>query len=483
MRPDLWTRILARAIGVLAPQTALRFAHNRTRLLSYVGASRRGHNALWKPARQSADAILRKDNALLVARARDLVRNYTYVEGGLCKIVDNVVHTGIRPQFTHAVTKEPLDKLENKWKVWAGKIGFAELQGLALRHWWVDGEILAHDWLDSDWLKDNLCPLRITLHETDIFNETFDGWINEHEYARRGIVFNIKGDPVRYECYTGHPGDYLPGALDTISYPADHITHFFLRLRASQTRGVSRLAPIIEEIKDLSEYQSSERIAARLAASFGIFIKTQNYADSYASMGGRPDDQDDERFEINDAIAPGRIQELPPGYEVQTAKSDRPGNTYEPYVRTSLKGQSVGFGLRYGNYSHDYTESSYASERSAALDERRGWQGQQFFLNSRFNTPIAKKWLNTMHGCGMLDGLRPEDVTVAWQNPGWPWVDPTKDAKAAEMELAMRTTTRRRICAAKGYDYDEIEAELQREEAGLPKSSNKEVEDEDEKQD
>lgn len=467
---DLWTRVWARTMGLVAPGAAMRWAGNRQRMLSYVSANRSGHNARWLPRRKSADAILRKDNSLLVARARDLVRNNTYVDGALDKIVANVIHLGIRPQFVHARTGEPLNGLEKKWKTWAERVGFTELQGLVLRHWWIDGEVLVHDWLDADWLADDVCPLRLTLHESDILNETIDGWISDTQYAKRGVVFNLKGDPIEYKCYTAHPGDYLPGQLDTITYSAKHMLHFFTAKRASQTRGVSRLAALIEEIHDLGEYQSSERIAARLASAFGIFVKSSEYGGMAANPFGGVDNGAGGAVpdsELGDYIEPGRIQMLPQGTEIQVAKSDRPGSTYEPYVKNSLKGQSVGFGLRYGNFSHDYTESSYSSERSASLDERRGWTCQQDLINRKLNTPIAKKWLAIMFAVGLSDGLRPEDVAVSWQNPGWTWVDPTKDSKASVTELDMGVTTRRKICAAKGDDYDEIRDQLLREEREL----------------
>ncbi len=463
---DIWTRTWTRLMGLVAPHAAMRWAANRQRMLSYVGARKGGHNAAWRPGRKSADAILRRDNAMLVARARDLAANNGYVDGALDKIVSNVVHMGIWPQMIHARTEEPLNWLEEAWKAWAAKVGYVEKQMLVLRHWWVDGEILVHDWLDADWLNNNICPLRLTLHESDVLNETIDGILSDTEYAKRGIVFDLKGDPVRYAFYTAHPGDYLPGMLDTTSYPADHITHFYLPKRASQTRGVSRLAALIEEIQDLAGYRSSERIAARLAAAFGVFVKTPDYGSTAPNMlGGLPGGEADGDLELSDYIEPGRIQQLPIGTEIQVAKSDRPGTTYEPYLKASLKGQSVGFGLRYGNFSHDYTDSSYSSERSASLDERRGWMGQQFMLNEKLNNPIARKWLEVMYATGLSQGLRPEDVRIVWQNPGWPWIDPTRDAKAAETELAMGVTNRRLICAAKGLDYDEVQKQLKREEA------------------
>ncbi len=463
MGVDLWTKSVAGLIGLVAPAAALRWASNRQKMLSYVGASRSGHNAAWLPRRRSADAELRKDNALLVARARDLVNNNVYVSGGLEKLTDNVVRTGIFPQLVHARTGEALNNLEEKWKKWAKKVAFVEKQKLVFRHWWVDGEILVHDWLDTSFLPLKLCPLRLTLHESDILDETVDGVLNKDEFAKRGVVFNLKGDPVRYECYSAHPGDYLPRSLSRVSYSAEHMLHFFVPQRASQTRGVSRLAQLIEEIYDLAEYKSSERIAARLAAAFGVFVKTSDYSVTAANvLGGLPSGE--QSLELGDYIEPGRIQQLPVGTEIQVAKNDRPGTTYEPYLKSSLKGQSVGFGLRYGNFSHDYTDSSYSSERSASLDERRGWVVQQGILNEKFNQPVFEKWLTTAFAAGLLDGLHPEDVVVRWQNPGWSWIDPTRDAKAAQMELDMGVTTRRQICAAKGLDFDEILSELKKEE-------------------
>ena len=60
-RHDLWTRIMARTIGTIAPKTAMRFAASRVALASYIGAGGSDHNAQWRPSRKSADAILRTD--------------------------------------------------------------------------------------------------------------------------------------------------------------------------------------------------------------------------------------------------------------------------------------------------------------------------------------------------------------------------------------------------------------------------------------
>jgi len=222
------------------------------------------------------------------------------------------------------------------------------------------------------------------------------------------------------------------------------------------------MAPVIQEMADLSEYQVNERIAARLASAFGIFVKSTTDLSGNALGGIAGDADESAEPEMSDYIEPGRIQYLPQGTEIQTAKSDRPGTTYEPYVKTSLKEASVGFGLRYGNFSHDYADSSYSSERAGALDERRGWIGQQRVIIDKLCMPVMRRFLEVAAASGLLPTVV-ISAPIIWQTPGWPWTDPTKDSKAAQMELDLHVTTHRKIAAARGDDWDDVVEQLARE--------------------
>lgn len=470
MRHDLWTRIMARAIGTIAPKTALRYAASRAALSAYIGAGGKDHNAHWRPTRKSADAILRTDAAALVARARSLDRNNVNVSGALRKICDNVVHTGIKPQFVSR-SGQALNDLEAAFAAWAKRNKFyVWSQKLALRHWWVDGEIFANLWLDPRRLREGINPLRVEMLEQDLVDAAKDGALDNGGVIRRGVQFDKYGDVVGYHFLTSHPGDYLPSVpLKSRFLEAARVVHLWMPLRASQSRGVSFLAPIVEEIRDLSEYKASERVAARLASAFGIFIKTtmpELGAAQYPQRPGAPGAGSAGTASLPEYLDTGRIQTLPAGTEVQVAEASRPSSPYSDYVKSSNKDASVGFGLRYGNYSHDYTESSFSSERSAALDERRGWIGQQLFLQDGWCEPITRRWLELEYATGRTS-IRPEDVAINWQAPGWPWVDPAKDAAANEKKLAMRVTTRRAICTEMGVDFDEVLEQLAREEKAI----------------
>jgi hypothetical protein len=92
--------------------------------------------------------------------------------------------------------------------------------------------------------------------------------------------------------------------------------------RASQFREVSWFAALVMDAFDLSEYQRFERIGAKLAAAFGIFLKSQYPEAGIGGIGNGPQDPPD-------YIEPGRIQKLPTGAEIQFASHKGPAGLPE----------------------------------------------------------------------------------------------------------------------------------------------------------
>jgi lambda family phage portal protein len=450
----------------------MRYIGRRRVLRSYLAANKTGPNQNWRPSNKSGDEILKKDHKLILARARDLVRNDAHVSGALRKIVNNVVFNGIRPQAALKTNDGELQRTRNNraeahFKRWAEAVDFYEKQELCLRHLWQDGEILAHFFYDPELHRQGIVPLGIELIECDHLDTSIDGRLRNGNYAKRGKEFNKAGRVVAYHVFPEHPGENTLFSLSRSNrIPAGSMIHVFSPERASQTRGVSWLVAAIMEIKDFGEYQNNERLAARLASAFGVFVESpypehqmpENHPITKAS--GYPGVDD-----ISDYIDPGRIDVLPPGMKITTAKYERPGQTYEPFTKTTLKGASTGVGMSYESFSNDYADASYSAARSAALEERRGYQKQQSLLNRKFNTPIWRAFTYYMRLFD-IDTL-PADIPVTWQAPGWPWVDPLKDSRAAKTEIELGINTRRKLAADRGHDFDELVEQLKREKGQL----------------
>ncbi|MCP4021579.1 MAG: phage portal protein, partial [Desulfobacteraceae bacterium] len=414
---------------------------------------------------------------LIKARCRDLARNNPYIKGSIRKICENVVRNGINPQAKvrdkkGQLQKELNKKLEGHWKKWrkkkycdiAGHDSIGSIQKLVLRHIWTDGEILVHRVWDLNLLKQGKIPFRIEVLECDLLADHVNGDLKNGNVAKRGIEFDpATGRPVAYHFLPSYPGDYLfSNYKDVRVISARDIIHVFEKERASQTRGVSWFVSIVIEAFDLAEYQSFERIGAKVAAAFGVFIKTQ----FPEMMGQTPalagsENPNNPNADLPSYIEPGRIQTLPIGTEIQLASHKRPGETYAPYVKQSLKGMSAGASMSYGAFANDRSDSSYSAERTSQLDERLSYQGQQTFLNEKLNGDLWEWVLEGIFLAGLEDlpGFSKDQeryFEVEWQNPGWQWVDPSKDSQAAERDLKNNVTTLKKLLAARGEDYEEI---------------------------
>lgn len=461
-----WTSAMASAIGLFAPAAAINFIRRRQALSSYAAASSQGPNKAWLPTSKSADEIIKTDHKLMRSRARALIRDSSHVGGAIRKICNNVVFKGIHPQaalktISGDMMEEKNALAESGWKEWAKAVDFHEKENLVLRHWWQDGELFVHYYYDEDLLNEGLIPLGIELLECDHL-DTAKNSLTDGVRTKQGIVYKANGKVDGYWMFPEHPGDNTWLSMTSSQLLSSKmINHLFLRERISQNRGVSWLASIIMEMRDFSEYQSSERIAKRLLAAFGLFV-TVPYPEqlgSFSPFGG--DAKQMTVDDIPDYMESGKIQPLPPGMKVESPDMGRPGSTYEPFTKTSLRGASTGFNMSYEAYSNDYTGASYSSARSATLEERRGYMVQQFLLTKMFHQDVWRR-LWQMNRLSQTVNL-PEIVPVSWQTPGWPWVDPFKDSKAAEQDLKNGVTSRHRICAERGVDYDEIQKDLARE--------------------
>ncbi len=477
MQFDRTSRIVAKTIGTIAPNMALKYLSRRAWLAYYTGASPSGPNQRWRPTEQSADAILRRDRTRLLARARDLERNSSHISGAIGKIVNNVIYTGIKPQArirdAEGKLKKSLnDLVETRWKEWAEHedINFYDIQELILRHLWIDGEVLIHKFYDPDLQRAGVCPLNLEVLEADFIDSSRNANEENGNVTKSGIEYNRNGKPVAYHLFKTHPGDSSTTSYyttDTRRVPATEIKHIFHKRRASQSRGVSWLAAVIIEMKDFDEYQSSERTAARLASAFGVFVQSPYPEHQLNNPLLSENSENAELFpsldEVPEHLGTGRIDTLPPGMEIKAAQFQRPGQTYEPFTKTSLKGASTGTGLSYENFSNDFSEATYSAARQAVLEERRGYRKMQMFLNRHLNNWVSRAWLEYGSMVNLLGGIG-IDVPINWQNPGWPWIDPQKDSKAAEIELDMKSKSRTTIAAERGDDWQEEIEKIQNEE-------------------
>lgn len=469
------------------------------RLRGYQAAERGGPNANFHPRRSSADADIRRGMRLVIDRCRDQYLNNPSIRGAIRRMVNNAVRDGIAPRFRFRTTSgEPMAEVNRAWEAlfarWAIYAGLNRrqslwtMQRLALATMWSDGEFYVHRAYDDR--IPGIPPLRLELIERDMLDTSVDGELPGGRIARMGKELDPDtGEIVAYHFLHDHPGDYAAyrrPRRETRRIPAAEIIDAHEADRISQTAGMPWLASLVMESWDLQEYRDYERIGAKLAAAFGVFVKNDNPTPNLLGGFGGPPGYDRPGGDwpgswgcnvapLSDYIEPGRIQALPYGTDITIASHSRPGTQYEPYVKESRRTQSTGLGISYEAFANDYTDASYSSARSAALEERLTYQGMQFWLSEAFLDPIARWFIESAWQSGLNPHPMPGFADNPWPylesfsqaNPGWQWVDPAKDASASEKKIALGLSSHYREAMQAGVDFDEMVEELKRAETKL----------------
>lgn len=479
------TALVANIRAIRNPYGAAQYREQRNAYRTYVAGETGGANQNFLPKPRSADADIKRGIKTIVGRCRDQAQNNPNIVGAIRRICNNAVRNGILPQFLFEDRTGKRDRKANRaWEKlfmrWAnysdvtGHDSYWAQQRLGLRHMWVDGGFFIHRMYDTS--IPGVVPLRLEFLERDHLDTTIDGELDNGNVARQGKELNPETGKVEaYWLYPTHPGDYQyrAAAQQSVRIPAEDIIDVYERERISQNHAVPWLVSIVMEAFDLEDYRSYERIGAKLAAAFGVFVKT-NYPDlGTPGIGVQPGptgavESPTTYGDLPDYIEPGRIQTLPHGTDISIASHNRPGNQYEPYVKESRRTQSVGTGMSYEAFANDYTDASYSSARSGSLEERLSYGGMQFFINEKINAEVTAWFVEA----AWLAGLNPMPMpnfrfnpwpyleAVMFQNPGWLWVDPQKDGNGAKIRVHdLFSSTYRREAAAQGFDLEELLAE------------------------
>jgi lambda family phage portal protein len=167
----------------------------------------------------------------------------------------------------------------------------------------------------------------------------------------------------------------------------------------------------------------------------------------------------------------GEFIELPEGYSLESWDPQYPNETFESFVTQNLRSVAAGLDVATHNLTADMTQVNYSSARIAEMAERDSWTSLQQWLIDLCLLPLYNEWLrfSLMRGDIRLPEsgrALPEEReqkfldAAEFRGRRWQWVDPNNEAKAKQAELDMGITSRTRICAERGYDFDDILVEL-----------------------
>lgn len=384
----------------------------------------------WRPRAMHSDHQVTRERETIQSRICDLVGSDPHAAGVVNTFPQTVVGSGLVPypaiddEILDGITREQADDIENAQRLavarwWkhadaAGRMHFGEIQYLWEKCLIQYGESLTLVHMKKrPGSRYGLClralnPMRLKTPS----DKRSNGNIMD------GVELDRDGSAVAVWIKKSEPGRTLTDAaanFERIPVRRGHrwqVLHDFIAEDPEQVRGVSPLASCIKGFKDLGDFMNAELVSNVVTAAFAIFIELQagqnpaglaeNMASFYDVDAGAGGGADKTRYQ---EIDPGSVMYGNTGEKPHAISANRPGTTFEPFVREIKKAFSHGLNIPYPVLFKDVDGVSHAGFRSAMLEAWRVyyWRRQHLgkgpsqkvltmlseeaFLNGDFSVP------------------------------------------------------------------------------------------------
>lgn len=485
-KPTVTPNIIDKAVMFMAPEWGISRIQSRMKYESlamggYIGAdtSRRSMRSA-NAAIGSSDTDDLPSLDKLRGIARDMYRNAPIVRGAMDTMRFNILGSGlmVQSEIDHEFLGMSEDdarawevKAERIFRFWADSenadiertSNFYELQTIALFGALISGDVFAA--LPYVQRQDSPFSLAIQLIEADRCcnpNNAMDT-----EKIAGGVETDALGAPTHYHFSKYHPGGFK---LSTESKKVPvfgssgrrNVLHVFEKVRPGQRRGVSILAPIIEPLKQFTDYTHAELTAAVVSGLFTVFIKSESGGvdiDMEDENGGSGTNVDHD--ELN--LSAGAILGLAPGETVETANPNRPNTAFDPFTQAILKQIGAALNIPFEVLMKHFS-ASYSASRAALLEAWKMFRTRRTWFAKKFCQPTYEAVLTEAVLMGYLSApgfledpmIRKAYCGASWNGPAQGQLNPVNETKAADMRVESGYSTRTREAAEiNGSDFDQ----------------------------
>lgn len=482
---------LDRAIGTLAPATALKRGAARAVLAAASGYSgaRRDRNATkgWGASvSSSADYDTLPDLDVLRARSRDLVRNDPLARSAVSTKVAHVIGAGhlLSPEIDAemlGLSEAEAEAWELRalavWNEWSQSTDcditrhqtFGELEDLVYRSRLKSGDVFAIRRFKKR--KGRLLASAVQIVEADRLSNP--NWAADSEQIAGGVEFDEDGAAIAYHFADRHVLDrHRSGAPVWQRVPAYDeagrklVLHIHgPRERPDMTRYAPMLAPVIESLKQRSRYTEAELMAAVVSAIFAITTESEDgdLSESLtrlaSGLAGGSNVSTARPAEI-DLSEPGVVFDLLPDEKISSFTPGRPNPEFEPFITAVAREVGAGTDLPYELLVKQF-QASYSASRAAMEMAWLFMRADRALHVTQFCQPLYEDVITEAVARGILSapGLLADPLRrrawlgAVWMGPARPSIDPVKDAKAARefVDLGVLSLTR---VAAEQFQQD-----------------------------
>lgn len=470
------------------------------------------HFSDWYPFLSSPDVELNPYRDIIVSRVRDLVRNDGWASGIVTRVLDNALGGVFRaiskPDYRALSVKtgytfdaqwaaEWSREVDSHWRSWADdesrycdsgrRLNFSQMMWVAMRHLLLDGDAIAI----MNWIPERiengkaLYATAVQLVDPDRLSNPSNKF--DIKNCRGGVELDDYEEAIGYHFRKAHISDWFSMA-ETVTWeyiPKEtewgrpNVVHYFESQRASEHRGgAGILTPIIQRLKMLTKYDSTEMDAAVVNAIFAAYLESP--FDPVAAKDALDDfsdfDYQQNRAAFHDKkdlkMGGVRIPTLYPGEKISTIAAQHPNNNYAEFQKTALRNIAAGTGLSSQQVSNDWSDVNYSSARAAMLEAWKTLSRRRDNFARGFASPIRSAWLEEC--CYVEDLPWPSGVSkdfledsipllrtsiskCMWLGPGRGWIDPVAERQGSVLGMdAGLSTLEIESAENSGTDWEEI---------------------------
>lgn len=454
----------------------------------------------WRPGLRSADADWLGDRDQVVARSRDIARNDAVATSAVARRINSAV--GFRWDLSSQPNALALgisedaaaalgDQIESAWEQYAygynfqadaeRTLTFGQLLRASAAHIMQDGEMVGL----IEWAADEATPFKTRLRLVDPDRLSNPSGLPDSAALRGGIARNAAGVPVGGWIREGHPNDlgatpnmtwkFWPRYSTNLGRP--QLLHAFDKLRAGQSRGVTRFAAVLKSFRALSKFTDATLEAATVNALFVAFVKSNAGPDAVSESfdddalsefaSERIEYYKDNPVTLDGVQIP--VLGLDDSVEMQTAARETGG--FDAFTRSILRLISAALGLTYEELSMDFSQTNYSSARAALLIAWNETLALRGLIETQIAWPFLVAWLEEAFDNGTLtipDGAPDFYDAIdayaegSWRGPARGYIDPTKEIDAAQARVAAGVSSVVAEAADQGRDWRVIAQEEKR---------------------
>jgi lambda family phage portal protein len=254
---------------------------------------------------------------------------------------------------------------------------------------------------------------------------------------KQGVIVNKVGRPIRYKV-----GDRINGTLMNVrNVPARDMILYFKRVRATQWRGIPELAPVVNALQDVSEYEDIEMISAKVSASLSAVVKKENSAQF--EIADRMDDSEQDTIGRLQKFEPGNFHYLEAGESIETiASNGRPNVDGIDWCIYRIRQVGSAVGIPVEMILSLIGQTSFSAAQGLVLQYQGAIEEEQRCLIqvlSRIYKWKVRRWLAdgaiTLPSGQTLNSFDP--YKVRWQQPAFRWINRSSQVESDAKYLQM----------------------------------------------